>query len=132
MADLDAFVSDGYAKVDQAAPRSAADAARALLWRQLGLSPDDPTARWATLRCASRPLRSPTIGVAYRCEYASARRVLEVTGQLGDMYVVHPFTAHAADAHRGRTPRFMAQSPVVLTRPLTHASASPLARAFTA
>ena len=34
------------------------------------------------------------------------------------MYVVHPFTVHAADVHRGRTPRFMAQAPVVLTSPL--------------
>ncbi|BBY83855.1 hypothetical protein MPUL_50130 [Mycolicibacterium pulveris] len=29
--------------------------------------------------------------------------------------------------HRGTTPRFMAQSPVVLTSPLTPASSSPLA-----
>lgn len=34
---------------------------------------------------------------------------------------------HAADEHRGTTPRFMAQSPVVLTSPLTPASSSPLA-----
>ena len=40
------------------------------------------------------------------------------------MYVVHPFTVHAADEHRGRTPRFMAQAPVVLTSPLTPASSS--------
>ncbi|MFB1295645.1 phytanoyl-CoA dioxygenase family protein [Mycobacterium sp. pW049] len=36
------------------------------------------------------------------------------TGMPGDMYVVHPFTVHAADEHRGSTPRFMAQSPVLL------------------
>ena len=34
---------------------------------------------------------------------------------------------HAADEHRGRTPRFMAQGPVMLTSPLTPASSSPLA-----
>jgi len=54
------------------------------------------------------------------------RPVAYATGQPGDMYVVHPFTAHAADEHRGRTPRFMAQGPIMLTRPLTPASSGPL------
>lgn len=36
------------------------------------------------------------------------------TGVPGDMYVLHPFTVHAADEHRGRTPRFMSQAPVLL------------------
>jgi hypothetical protein len=59
---------------------------------------------------------------------ASAHRAeVHATGEPGDMYVVHPFTAHAADEHRGRTPRFMAQAPVVLTRSLTPASSGPLA-----
>ena len=40
MLNLDAFMSDGYVKVEQAAPRSVADAARNMLWQQLGLSPD--------------------------------------------------------------------------------------------
>jgi hypothetical protein len=39
---------------------------------------------------------------------------------------VHPFTVHAADEHRGWTPRFMAQSPIMLTGPLTPASSSAL------
>jgi hypothetical protein len=62
---------------------------------------------------------------------ASAKRaVVYATGEPGDMYVLHPFTVHAADEHRGRTPRFMAQAPVVLTSPLTPASSSPLARVW--
>ena len=52
------------------------------------------------------------------------------TGMPGDVYLLHPLTVHAADEHRGHTPRFMAQSPVVLTEPLTPESLSPLARAF--
>jgi hypothetical protein len=75
MLDVDAFISNGYVKIEQPASRTVADAARALLWRQLGLS---------------------------------------------------------ADEHRGRTPRFMAQSPIVLTSPLTPASSSPLACVFAA
>lgn len=47
------------------------------------------------------------------------RPVVQATGAPGDMYLVHPFTVHAADEHRGRTPRFMAQCPVMLTAPLT-------------
>ena len=58
---------------------------------------------------------------------ASAQRpVVHATGEPGDMYLLHPFTVHAADEHRGRTPRFMAQSPVVLTAPLTPATSSSL------
>jgi hypothetical protein len=237
MLDLNAFMSDGYAKVEQAAPRSVADAARAVLWRQLGLSPDDPdgwtaAVRWASDMTGEGPfgelVRSPALAAALdrTCgtggwsargslgnipvrfpitppnddrgwhidantprpdgswavtgrphtlllltllsevgpddaptriraashrdvarvlgpeavdvaemgrlvDDASARRaVVHATGAPGDMYIVHPFTVHAADEHRGRTPRFMAQSPIMLTSPLTPASSSPLACVF--
>lgn len=64
-------------------------------------------------------------------EAASAvRPVRHATGLPGDMYIVHPFTVHAADVHRGETPRFMAQAPVMLTSPLTPSSSSPLAAVF--
>ena len=58
------------------------------------------------------------------------RRVAYATGSPGDVYVVHPFTVHAADEHRGATPRFMAQGPVMLTSPLSPDSAAPLASVF--
>ena len=62
---------------------------------------------------------------------ASARRpVCPATGRPGDMYLVHPLTVHAADEHRGREPRFMAQTPVFLTAPLTPGGDSPLAQAI--
>jgi hypothetical protein len=237
MLDLDVFMSDGYAKVEQVAPRRVADAARALLWRQLGLTHDDrdrwsEPVRWASDLTGRGPfgelLRSPVLAAALDAvcgsdgwvprgslgnipvrfpvsppnddrgwhidantpqpdgswavtgrphtvllltllsevgpddaptriragshhdvaqvlgpdpvalaemgrlvDDASAdRTVVYATGEPGDMYVVHPFTAHAADEHRGRTPRFMAQAPVVLTSPLTPTSSSPLARVW--
>ena len=58
------------------------------------------------------------------------RPVRHATGVPGDMYIVHPFTVHAADEHRGATPRFMAQAPVMLTTPLSPTSSSPLAAVF--
>jgi Phytanoyl-CoA dioxygenase (PhyH) len=237
MVDLDAFTSDGYAKVEQAAPREVADSARALLWQQLGSSPDAPgewsePVMWASDMTGQGPfgelVRSPKLAAALDriCgaggwlprgalgtipirfpvsppnddrgwhvdantplpdgswavsgrphtvllltllsdvgiddaptriragshrdvaallddtvlqpteagpmvdEVSADRPVRYATGQPGDMYVVHPFTVHAADEHRGRTPRFMAQSPVMLTAPLEPASSSPLACAF--
>jgi hypothetical protein len=239
MLDLDAFMSHGYAKIEQAAPRNVADEARALLWRQLGLSPADPAGwtepvKWASDLTGAGPFgelaRSTALAAALDriCgqggwsprgslgnipvrfpvgppaddrgwhidantpqpdgswvvtgrphtvllltllsavgeddaptrlragshhdvsrvlgpdpvdfadvgrlvgEASAGRPVTHATGEPGDMYLVHPFTAHAADEHRGRTPRFMAQAPVVLTSPLTPASASPLAGVFTA
>lgn len=233
MANLASFMFDGFVKVDQAAPRSVADAARDLLWRQTDLSPDDPAGwstpvRWLSDLTGQGPfgelVRSPALAAALDqiCgaggwsprgalgtipvrfpvsppdddrgwhidantplpdgswavtgrphtlllltllsdvgpddaptriragshhdvaqvlgpdpvalaemgrlvdEASALRPVVYATGQPGDVYVVHPFTVHAADEHRGRTPRFMAQSPVMLTSPLTATSSLPL------
>jgi hypothetical protein len=60
----------------------------------------------------------------------ATRTVVPAVGAPGDMYVVHPFTVHAADEHRGTTPRFMGQAPVPLAEPLTPASSSALARVW--
>jgi hypothetical protein len=234
MVNLEAFVSDGYVKVEQAAPREVADAARAVLWQRLGLTPEDPSqwpapVMWTSDMTGEGPFgelaRSPRLAAAMDVicgtggwlprgalgnipvrfpasptvddrgwhidantpqpdgswavtgrphtvllltllsdvgpddaptriragshtdvagvlgpdpvdmadmgriveEASAARPVAYATGEPGDMYVVHPFTVHAADEHRGRTPRFMAQSPVTLTNPLTPASSGPLA-----
>lgn len=64
------------------------------------------------------PLDAVTAGALVDAASAS-RPVRYATGEPGDMFVLHPFTVHAADEHRGVTPRFMAQGPVLLTRPLT-------------
>ena len=34
---------------------------------------------------------------------------IEATGRTGDVYLCHPFLVHAAQAHRGTQPKFMAQ-----------------------
>jgi hypothetical protein len=44
---------------------------------------------------------------------ASADRpVALATGRAGDVYLCHPFLVHAAQAHRGREPRFLVQPPL--------------------
>jgi len=48
------------------------------------------------------------------------------------MYLVHPLTVHAADEHRGSEPRFMAQTPVFLTEPVSPDGDNALARAIAA
>ena len=235
--DIDAFMDDGFVKIEQAAPRSVADAARAALWRQLGLSPEDrdgwsQPVLWASDVMGHGPfgelVASPALATALdavcgrggwlprgslgnipvrfpvsppaedrgwhidantpqadgtwavtghphtvlmltllsevgrhdaptRIRVGSHRDVARVlgpdpvelaemgrlvdavsaernvayaTGEPGDMYLLHPFTAHAADEHRGSRPRFMAQAPVVLTSPLTPRSSLPLARVW--
>ena len=40
------------------------------------------------------------------------------TGEAGTVYLCHPFLVHAAQPHRGRTPRFMAQPPLLPAEPL--------------
>jgi hypothetical protein len=237
MVDIDAFTTDGYVKIVAPELRSAADAARELLWRQLGLSADEPdgwttpvmwtadvsgqgpfgelvrserlaqalddicgvggwTPRGAlgnipvrfplppvgddrgwhvdlntpradgtwwvsgrphtllllTLLSVVGPADAPTriragshhdvarvlgtdeldaLAAGPMVDRASVHRpVGYATGEPGDMYLVHPFTVHAADEHRGGTPRFMAQSPVLLTVPLSPAASTPLACVF--
>jgi hypothetical protein len=45
-------------------------------------------------------------------ETAHRREVL-ATGEAGTVYLCHPFLVHAAQPHRGSTPRFMAQPPLL-------------------
>ncbi len=52
------------------------------------------------------------LGTTAKCPVAYA------TGSAGDVYLCHPFLVHAAQAHHGRTPRFMAQPPLRLLREL--------------
>ncbi len=46
------------------------------------------------------------------------RKLALATGQPGDVYLCHPFLIHAAQPHRGREPRFMAQPPLNPVAPL--------------
>ncbi|MBB6347523.1 phytanoyl-CoA dioxygenase [Nonomuraea muscovyensis] len=41
--DVDRFVADGFVKLESVVPREVADEGRALLWKRIGLSPDDPS-----------------------------------------------------------------------------------------
>jgi ectoine hydroxylase-related dioxygenase (phytanoyl-CoA dioxygenase family) len=55
------------------------------------------------------------------------RSVDLATGQAGDVYLCHPFLVHAAQPHRGTTPRFLAQPGVLLTEDYTRDDTSPVA-----
>ncbi|GAA4372053.1 phytanoyl-CoA dioxygenase family protein [Actinomadura verrucosospora] len=50
------------------------------------------------------------------------RPLAYATGQAGDVYLCHPFLVHAAQAHRGTVPRFMAQPPLIPAGPLPPSS----------
>lgn len=57
---------------------------------------------------------------------ASAHRPIRLaTGTLGDVYLCHPFLIHSAQQHRGHTPRFMAQPPLLPTAELDLLAAKP-------
>jgi len=57
---------------------------------------------------------------------ASENRPIEIaTGGIGDVYLCHPFLVHSAQQHRGHTPRFMAQPPLLPTQDLDLAAAQP-------
>jgi Phytanoyl-CoA dioxygenase (PhyH) len=45
------------------------------------------------------------------------RQVVTATGEAGTVYLCHPFLVHAAQAHRGDRPRFLAQPPLLPVDP---------------
>ncbi|WP_328297087.1 phytanoyl-CoA dioxygenase family protein [Streptomyces sp. NBC_00435] len=49
---------------------------------------------------------------------APDRPLALATGRAGDVYLCHPFLIHAAQAHRGTVPRFIAQPPLLPVGPL--------------
>jgi len=49
---------------------------------------------------------------------SSGRQQILATGKAGTVYLCHPFLVHAAQPHRGREPRFMAQPPLLPATPL--------------
>lgn len=48
------------------------------------------------------------------------------TGDAGTVYLCHPFLVHAAQPHRGTTPRFLAQPPLLPTDPENRTPGAPL------
>ncbi|SNS19935.1 Phytanoyl-CoA dioxygenase (PhyH) [Actinomadura meyerae] len=65
----------------------------------------------------------PFMELAGKAEAATEHRPLALaTGRAGDVYLCHPFLVHAAQAHRGTRPRFMAQPPLLPSGPLPAAS----------
>ena len=42
-AQIDSFIADGFVRIDDAFPRALADEGRAILWRDTGCDPDDPS-----------------------------------------------------------------------------------------
>lgn len=55
--------------------------------------------------------------LAERLPAPVAREIALATGPAGTVYLCHPFLVHAAQIHRGSTPRFLAQPPLHLAQP---------------
>lgn len=52
--------------------------------------------------------------IATRLANLPKREQVNAVGAAGTIYLCHPFLAHAAQAHRGTAPKFMAQPPLLL------------------
>lgn len=50
------------------------------------------------------------------------REEVYATGKAGTVYLCHPFLVHSAQTHKGSTPKFMAQPPLLLRNELTIAN----------
>jgi hypothetical protein len=56
--------------------------------------------------------------LAEKLDITARQPVALAIGEPGDVYICHPFLVHAAQPHRGSTPRFMAQPPLYPAEPL--------------
>uniref|UniRef100_UPI003B3B7825 phytanoyl-CoA dioxygenase family protein n=1 Tax=Spirosoma sp. TaxID=1899569 RepID=UPI003B3B7825 len=56
--------------------------------------------------------------LAEKLDTLSHKEEVLAVGQAGTIYLCHPFLVHAAQAHRGLTPKFMAQPPLQLRNEL--------------
>jgi hypothetical protein len=52
------------------------------------------------------------IDLAKQLGSTATRPVVQATGSAGDVYLCHPFLVHAAQAHHGKVPWFIAQPPL--------------------
>src|SRR5688572_9992999 len=59
------------------------------------------------------------MSLAHRLNDLPKRNETYATGQAGTIYLCHPFLVHAAQPHRGKNPKFMAQPPLLLKGELT-------------
>ena len=57
--------------------------------------------------------------LAGKLENMPKRKEVLATGKAGTVYLCHPFLVHSAQSHRGTTPKFMAQPPLLLRRELS-------------
>jgi len=51
--------------------------------------------------------------LAAKLDISKDRPEEAATGEAGTVFLCHPFIVHAAQAHRGNTPKFMAQPPLL-------------------
>ena len=51
--------------------------------------------------------------LAEKLEGIPKRKEVTATGNAGTVYLCHPFLVHAAQQHRGKAPKFMAQPPLL-------------------
>ena len=51
--------------------------------------------------------------LAQRLHLTNERKEVLATGKAGTVFLCHPFLVHAAQSHRGNTPKFMAQPPLL-------------------
>lgn len=57
--------------------------------------------------------------LAKKLEALPERKEVYATGKAGTVYLCHPFLVHSAQVHRGMTPKFMAQPPLLLKQELS-------------
>ncbi|UAY55446.1 phytanoyl-CoA dioxygenase family protein [Arachidicoccus terrestris] len=62
--------------------------------------------------------------LAVKLDDLPKRKEVYATGKAGTIYLCHPFIVHSAQPHRGTTPKFMAQPPLLLKDQLSISGAA--------
>jgi len=71
-----------------------------------------------TLAAAAGPGQPAPVGFPYTEIIAGCEDFVEATGQVGDVYLIHPFLLHAKGPNTLRVPRYITNPPISLAEPM--------------
>ena len=109
------FIQQGFVKIENAFSKEAAEECRNILWKDTGCKPDDPSTWNQPVIRLWNYAQEPFVRaarLAKKLSVTQSREEVDATGTAGTVYLCHPFLVHAAQKHRGKTPRFLAQPPL--------------------
>ncbi|GAM91305.1 hypothetical protein ANO11243_093540 [Dothideomycetidae sp. 11243] len=116
-ADINHFLENGYVKIPSCFSRSSAADLTSTLWTRLGVSPRMlPRSVEPQFGADGNLVPDQKFYINLARKYPSSAFV-ELTGELGDVFLMHPLMLHGASRNALRKPRIITNPPIALRQP---------------